>query len=467
MEDYGPMKKAAGTYFPLGLGYISTYVKQYGYDVHMFDPNVQDISLNDMIECVNREKPLLVGISFMTPQFYAAKNIVDAIKRSCPSVKILLGGAHPSVMPKETMNEIENADFLSIGEGERTTVELLDYLSENKGGLSEIRGLAWRDNKGCVVNTQREPIEDLDGLGFPDRGLIDQSLYRQQSFLSYSKNAKTIYTSRGCPGRCVFCASGFKLKRKVRMRSIKNIFDEIDMLVKDYKMDYLLIKDDTFTLSRSRIRMFCEELIKRKYNIKWHCMCRVDTLDEETLSLMKKAGLNDVLLGIESGNNEILKNIKKNISVEDVKKTVCVCDRLGIKTYGSFILGLPGDGYGTIEDTIRFACALPLTIAAFFILTPYPGTEVFVYHCRYEKGKTLDYRKFISSTGLHFVKEYDGMAGVRPEELPAMVSGALRRFYLRPGQMIRIIKALTPSMAMGICRAFFALIKRELYISRK
>ena len=461
------MRKTAGTYFPLGLGYISSFVKQYGYDVSFFDPNVQDITLEDIVDFVQREKPVLVGISFMTPQFYVAKKFADAIKDSTPDVHIVFGGAHPSVLPKKTLAEISSANFIVSGEGEQTTLELLDHLTKGKKSLAEIDGLAWRKEGEIVVNRPRELIENLDSLLYPDRDLISQSLYHAQSFLSYSLNAMTIYTSRGCPGRCVFCASGHKLRSRVRERSISNVISEIDYLCEKFSINYLLIKDDTFTLRPSRVEEFCEAISERHPTLKWHCMVRVNSVGKRLLAKMKSCGLNDVFLGIESGNNEILKKAKKGISVGKTREVVETCSRLGIRSYGAFILGLPGDTPETIEQTIRFSCSLPLTMAGFSILIPYPGTQVFEEYYRPSVEKPVDYHQFIASTGIHYVEGYTGLDGIDIKALPMLISQALKRFYLRPRQILRMLRFSTPSMLMGFINGFFALFSKEIYLRSK
>ena len=313
-EDYGPMRKAAGCYFPLGIGYISALVKQHGFRVRFIDPNVQDLTPAAVADVVRREDPLLVGVSFMTPQFFTARKIVDAIKLQSPQTPVVLGGAHPSVMPRRTLEEIPNADFVVYGEGEQTTRDLLETLSGGNGRLAEIEGLAWRRDEQVVVNPPRPPLEDLDQLPHLDRELIDQSLYHQQGFLSYSKHAAAIHTSRGCPGRCTFCASGYKLASQVREHSLDYVMKEIDGLRSRYGIDYLLIKDDTFTMKRSRIREFCRLIKTHHPGLKWHCMGRVNTINAELLATMKDAGLNDIFFGIESGNDAILKSCCKYIT---------------------------------------------------------------------------------------------------------------------------------------------------------
>ena len=466
-EDYGPMRKAAGRYFPLGIGYISAFVKRHVYRVRFIDPNVRNITAPEIADLVRHENPLLAGVSFMTPQFFTARGIVDAIKSQSPRTPVVLGGAHPSVMPGRTLEEIPSADFVVYGEGEQTTLELLEALSGGDGSFGRIAGLAWRTGEKVVVNSPRPPLEDLDQLPHLDRELADQSLYHQQGFLSYSKKAAAIHTSRGCPGRCTFCASGHKLASKVREHSLDYVMKEIDDLRRRYDIDYLLIKDDTFTMRRSRVREFCRLIKARHPDLKWHCMGRVNTINADILATMKDAGLNDIFYGIESGNDAILERCCKYITTEQTRRAVEATDRLGIRSYGAFILGLPGETRETIEQTIRFACSLPLTMAGFSILTPYPGTKVFEDNYAGADQEQIDYRSFIASTGMHVVEGYTGLDGLDVHELPKLVAAAQRRFYMRPRQVLRMVRAATPAMFAGYLKGSVALLSKELCLRRE
>jgi len=463
-DDYGPMRRAAGTYFPLGLGYIAAAVKAKGYDVLLLDPNVQDLTPEQMSRRVRQEQPDLVGISFMTPQFHSARRLCRAIKELAPTTPVALGGAHPSVMPSETLREIPEADFVALGEAEYTTVELLEALAGRAREFGHITGLAWRNQEGVKLNAPRPPIEDLDALPFPDRSLVDQSLYRAQSFLSYSPRTATIHTARGCPGRCVFCCSGYKLRSHVRERSIGNVMAEIDQLRERYDVRYLLIKDDTFTLRKPRVEAFCRALRERHPDLKWHCMGRANSVDERILATMRDAGLHDMFFGIESGNDDILKIAKKGVTTLRAREAVEACARLGIRTYGAFIIGLPGETPQTAEQTIEFACSLPLTMAGFSILIPYPGTRVFDEHYRRDGNGTVEYSEFIASTGVHVVEGYTGLAGLSLHELPGLVARAQRRFYLRPVQLWRMLQHANPSMVWGYGRGFVGLMAKERYL---
>ena len=177
-------------------------------------------------------------------------------------------------------------------------------------------------------------------------------------------------------------------------------------------MEYLLIKDDTFTLRRSRTEAFCEALRRRQPGLRWHCMGRVNTIDEPLLRTMRAAGLHDIFLGIESGNDAILKQCGKGITTAQARRAVEACAKLGIRTYGAFILGLPGETPATAEQTIAFACSLPLTMAGFSIMIPYPGTRAFEDHYCPRAGGAIAYEDFIASTGLHFAEGYTGLRGL-------------------------------------------------------
>jgi len=463
MHDYGEMRETAAQYIPLGLEYISAYVKKKGYSVRLFDPNFQRINLEDIAISVARETPLLVGISFMTPSYYYAKELCETIKKHSPNTPIVLGGVHPSALVRKTLQEIPTADYIIFGEGEETTLELLESIS-GKGAsnqLNEIRGLAWRNENSIIQNPARPLIKDLDALPFPDRTLIDRTLYRTRSFLSYSNKTGSIHTARGCPGRCIFCASGHKLKARLRYRSIANVMEEIDILVNEYDVEYLLIKDDTFTWKKSRVEEFCDELKTRHPSLKWHCMGRVDSVDYDLLKKMKEAGLNDIFFGIESGNKDVLKKSQKGITLEQARKAVEACAKLKISSYGGFIIGLPGDTRETIEQTIQFATSLPLTMAGFSIMIPYPGTKAYEDYYIAEQNGSVDYRKFMTGTHVDFVEGYTGLEGIAVSELPDIVSNANERFYFRLIQIIRIIRVASPHELLGYLRGVFAFIRKE------
>ena len=460
-EGYGSTRSAAGTQFPIGLGYIAAYVKAHGYTVRFFDPNVQPITTEDIARLVEEELPFLVGISFMTPWFFAAKELCRLIKNFSPRTPIVVGGIHPSVMPRQTIQDIPSVDFLIMGEGEETILELMNALSAREKNWRKIKGLVWRNNDEIIFNDLRKPIHDIDILPFPDFTIIDQSLYRLPSFFNHFERYAMIHTSRGCPGRCIFCCSGHRLRTPVRKRSISNVMREIDFLRKHYDIEYLLIRDDTFTLKESRTRAFCDALAYRHPNLKWNCMGRVNSVNYELLAYMKEAGLHDIYYGIESGNDDILHHSRKGITTGQSRRAVEDAARLGIAVVGAFIIGLPNETPKTVEETIRFACSLPLTMALFALLMPYPGTKIFEDYCEFDPDIPIDFSKFIHTTGISVIDEYKGLNGLPIDRLPDLVAEAQRRFYIRPGQVLRMLRHLNLSMLRGYGRGFIGFLSKE------
>lgn len=463
--DYGPTKMAAGVYFPLGLGYIAGNLRKNAHSVRILDPNVQGQTLQELARVVGQAGARLAGISFMTPQLPTVRSLCRAIRQENPRLRIVLGGAHPSVMPAQTLTEIPEADFAVAGEGEAPTLDLLRAVSTEGSDFSAIPGLVWRRSGIVVSNAPAPPLADLDALPLPARDLLDQRLYRPQSFLGYSSRVGAIHTSRGCPGRCTFCCSGHRLRAPVRERSIEGVLREIDHLVERYRIDYLLIKDDTFTMRKERVRQFCAALRPRHPRLKWHCMGRVNTVDEALLEEMAAAGLHDIFFGLESGNDQILRRAQKGITTKRARLAVEACDRIGISTYGAFIFGLPGETWTTARETMDFACSLPLTLAGFSVLIPYPGTRCFEQYYRSTPDAPIAYQDFIASTGIHYVREYCGLGeGLAVEDLPGLVSEAQRRFYLRPKQIRRLLRNVTLSKLHGYARGFAALAAKEHYL---
>jgi len=239
---------------------------------------------------------------------------------------------------------------------------------------------------------------------------------------------------------------------------------EIDVMRRQNDFDYLLIKDDTFTIRRSRVIEFCKAIKTRHPDLRWHCLANVNTVDKSLLAEMREAGLHDMLYGIESGNPQILINTMKGTTIKRAREAIEACDELGIRTYGSFIFGLPGETYQTIEETIEFACSLPLTLAGFCILIPYPGTKVYDDYLQHVKKEDINYKDFLSTTGIHTVKGYDGAVDIDLSKLPEYIALAQRRFYVRPQQILRMVRGATPSIIKGYCKGLMALIHKEIYL---
>jgi radical SAM superfamily enzyme YgiQ (UPF0313 family) len=327
-----------------------------------------------------------------------------------------------------------------IGEGEETLSELVKAFSCKRPDYSKILGLAYKDKKGKVYrNPDRPLIADLDSLPFPAWHLMPPSLYRVVPILSPNKGdlVAPVVTSRGCPYQCTFCASNITWRNRFRKRSPKNIVDEIELLVKKFGVKEVHLTDDNFTMIKNHAMAVCDEFIKRKINIFWQCPngVRIDSLDLPLLEKMKQAGCYSVGLGIESGSPKILKKVKKSLDLKLVEEKLRLLKKVGIRAYGFFILGLPGETRKTIRETIDFAKNNPFDRVWFNILTPYPGSEIFD---EYLKQQELTFETI--NWGLMDGNYASYKTSVPLAELEKFQKLALKEFYLRPKIIYDLIK---------------------------
>ena len=290
--------------------------------------------------------------------------------------QIILGGIHPTALIKKSIEEMKDVDIFVIGEGELTIKEIMDEVD-----IKKIKGVGYNDKGNIKVNPPREFIENLDEIPFPSRELLPNIKNYTLGFdWEGRKPAATVFSSRGCPYNCIYCASKVMWKGKVRFRSAENVLEEIDFLVDNYKIKEVLFYDDHFTLNKQRLQDICNGLIKRKYNLTWCCFSRVDSLDLETAQLMKKSGCHMISFGVESGSQIILDAMHKNVKVEDIIKAFKICKKVRINTKASFIFGGPKETYETISETRKLIKTILKDYVWFFMITPMPGTELYKFH---------------------------------------------------------------------------------------
>jgi len=429
-----PRYKSHMLHPPLGLGYIASVLKKEGHRVDLIDANL-GISINEIIERIKDIKPGLIGISVMTSVFEETKNIVKIIKKETDT-PIVLGGVHITALPKFSI-EKTGADFCVYGESELTIKELVFALDDRKS-LDEIKGLVYRKRNKIVINPPRELIEDLNSLPFPEWSLMDPKKYYIAPVLASAEDFPTapIMTTRGCPFQCTYCASNVTWRRRLRFRSPENIADEIEYLIDNFGVKYIHFSDDNFTFSKKHTVGVCNEILKRGIKIKWGCPngVRVDSLDDEILMLMRKAGCNMIGFGIESGSQEILNNINKRLDLSIVPRIIKNAKKYNITTFGFFILGLPGETKKTIKKTIDFAKKLELNRAWFFILAPLPGSKIFDEWSQDRELTDIPWNCLDTYTGIictPYITEGD---------LQKYQKIALREFYMRPLIILNLLK---------------------------
>ena len=418
---------------PLGLAYLSAVLEQEKKFVRVLDLCTVYMSDKEIIQFIRDNKINLIGITATTPVIFSAWRLAKVIRRFDKKIKIILGGSHTSVLPEESLKN-DFVDFVTIGEGEKTLSELISVL-ENDSDVNKVDGLAYKINGGIKFTQPRKLFENLDEIPFPARHLFPFP----QKYISpghYYKLFADILTSRGCPNSCTFCASKAVFGKSFRARSAENVLEEIIFLNKKYKIREFHISDDNFSVDRERAKKICKLIIENKLKIKWACSSglHVNTIDEELVEDMKRAGCYRVGVGIEAGNPAVLSTLGKNITLEQIEKAVNLFKKYKIITAGFLMFGNIGENEKTMNDTINFAKKLNLDYAQFSILTPFPGTSAYRYLKQNDYLLSEDWRDYRD-----FINPVFNTGEINKGLLLEMYSKAYRQFYFRPSYLFKRI----------------------------
>ncbi|MBI5375544.1 MAG: cobalamin B12-binding domain-containing protein [Candidatus Schekmanbacteria bacterium] len=412
---------------PTGLACIASYLEKHGISVRLVDSTFCPRGWEEVKDIIKKENPDFVGITSTTPEIINAQKVAKIVKENNPNAKVVLGGIHASALPEETVSN-EYIDIVAIGEGEETMLEI----TEGKR-LDEIRGICYKQNGKILKTPPRPLIEDLDSLPFPRYDKLPVERYGNM-FLGRSMG---IMSGRGCPFHCSYCSDYIVHGRRFRTLSVKNVVDQVENLRDTYNVSSISFWDDNFTVSPKRVYEISEEIIKRKLNIRWFCMSRVDTVSYELLKKMKESGCIMIGLGIESGDQKILDGVGKGITIEGVKRTVAWCNEIGISVVGYFLLGLPYDTEESMDKTLALSRGLNLDVAIFSLLIPFPGTDVWEMA---KEGKVL---KCLAKDWSEFKRYGDPiieLEHVSKEVLKKYQKKAIKGFYLRPKYFWHILK---------------------------
>ena len=358
---------------PLSLSYLGGVLAQEGIEVKILDFLVTHYHPKKLRRELEKYRPQLVGATCVTLNYPIARRILKVCKDFDSRIFTVIGGPHVTFAPEDTLLSSPWIDAIVIGEGERTLVELARAVTENKD-IHQVSGIAFADGGAIVKTSPRTLIEDLDQLPLPARELLPMARYRALG------TPCTVITSRGCPYKCIFCSGHRMFGPRVRFRSPGLVVDEIEKLQGDFGLDKINIVDDTFTLNQSHAQTVCEEMLRRNLKVEWSVFARVDRISEDLAQLMNRAGCEWVLFGVESADEGILKTIKKGTTPEDVRRGVKIAAEAGINVFNSFILGLPGESWGTAQKTLAFGDELYQKYGAkygFHMLSPLPGTEIY------------------------------------------------------------------------------------------
>ena len=440
VRPFVPHSKRLNVVPPIGLGYLSSALRKEGFDAEIVDCVAREYQANEFTKFIDEKKPSVIGFQTYSQDVNAVNQCIDIAKKLNPSTIIIVGGPHPSGVGKEIFKHLPKIDFAFCGESEKGLVSLASLIDKRKeisdDELVSVPGLLWK-SKDAIKSNDPIFVKELDEFDFPDWDFIDPRTYpgAPQGIIFKNLPVAPVIATRGCPCPCSFCAGHTVTGRLIRKRSVKNVIAEIELLNKKYGVKEIHIVDDNFSSDKNYVKEFCEALLEKDLGISWCCPngLRLDTLTEDMVILMKKAGCYYISLGIESGVDRILKAMRKNITVELITKKVNMIKGTGLDVNGFFIIGYPGETEADILETIKFAKRLPLTRTAFHIFLPLPNTEA--------------YRKLIESGDL---KEPDWNT-FAPESVPYVAQGftkpqleGLQRkaqweFYLRLKTMFSLL----------------------------
>jgi len=406
---------------PLGLAYLKAVLEKNGIRAKIVD---ETVGMPASPGAIDTE---WVGLTVFTPTAKNAYALADRMRAA--GKKVMLGGPHVSILPKEGL---QHADKVIVGEGEKSILEVFS-------------------SKKKII--QSPLIEDLDSLPFPDwHGLPLEKYAAPTRKHPYLK----VMSSRGCTWSCIYCFKGI-FGHAYRMRSAKNVVDEIEHLQKEYGTREISFTDDNLTHDRERAIDICREMLQRRIKVDWACPngVRVDKIDLPLLKLMKKAGCYQIGLGIESGNQGVLDKIGKGIKLEQVREAAEAAKKAGIETIGFFMIGLPFDTEETMQQTIDFAKSLPLSLVQFTVTVPYPGTPLF--SLVEKKGSFLidDWSEFGSYSG----KAYYEIGSLNKELVEKMYKKAYKEVYFRPGYALKRI-AKNPKLLLSGAKYFSKIFKK-------
>ncbi len=425
---------------PLGLAYLAASIKKEGHHVEIIDCTLRSFSFEQLDKKLLERNWGLVGIGIVTPMYLRAKETIGYIKQKVNS-KIVVGGPHVTIFPKETMEENPSIDYAIIGEGEITIVELISAIKNNQD-LHKIKGLALKEKSYVHIAEPRIFIKNIDEIEMPARELLNMKEYVPAPTYYKKLPSYVMLTSRGCPFRCVYCSKVFG--NTYRFNSIERIIKEMRVLIEKYGAKEIIFRDDTFTINKEHVKSLCNEIIRLGLNkkIKWTCMTRVNLVDKELLVLMAKAGCWSIHYGVESGSQRLLDLIQKDVTLKQVKDAFRWTREAGIEIKAFFMLGLPSETKEESLKTLEFTKESNPDWIQVTITVPYPGTKLYELAKNDGTLKSFKWENYQtwaawSDKDLVYVP-----AGRDPEDLKALQKRAMREFYFRSKFILNQIKNL-------------------------
>jgi len=429
-------KKADNVVMPLGLCQIASTIEKHDFEVQIIDGQIECSSWNDFIKKIKLVNPILIGLPVVSSRAKEIKDLAKRIKKETNCKFICVGGPHVTVNPDYLLES--SFDFGIRGDAEIPFSELAQLIKKNDlsfQNLKKINGLIFKHEDRLVID-KPFTLENLNILPFPKFDFVEDITIYHPCIVSYKRlPSVTIISSRGCSFSCSFCASGNK-NVKWRPYSAEYVFEQINFLIKKHDIRDVWFFDDLFTLSKVRVRKFCNLIKKRNINLTWGCLSRVDCVDEPLIRTMKDAGCWLIGYGLESGSQEILDIMRKQFKLEKSVQAVRLTNKLGLKVKAYFMMGYPGENLESIKKTMNFAFSLPIDYASFYPVNVLPGTELMETHKAF--GKVNSNAEGIVKYG----KEIFVPTKLSKEFLLEYQRKATLKFYTRPSYLFRQLASI-------------------------
>lgn len=457
---------------PVWGGMVATVVREKGYSVKMIDMETEDLGVDEITDKIIKENPLLVDIVVMgpnpsassTPLMPITRALLNSLKEKNPNIKTILTGIHPSALPERTLRE-EKTDFVGQGESFYTILGLLEVLKSGKHDY-KIKGLCYLEDAKFVSNGWGEIIKDPKELPAVAWDLIEMDKYRAHNWhcLTHLKERSpyaVIYTSLGCPYNCAYCniRTLYDGNPGIRFRRPEDIILEIDTLVKKYKVKNIKFLDELFAINEARVDSVCDPIIERGYDLNIWAYARINTVNEKMLQKMKKAGINVLCYGIESGSQKVRTGVDKlGFDQEQIKNVIKMTKDADINILGNFIFGLPDDDLESMAETFNLAKELNCEYINFYVAMAYPGSKL------YEDSVKV---------GVKLSDNWLGFAQLSPEALPLptkYLSGAevlrfrdraFKEYFSSPDYLKMIEEKFGPELVVHIKEMLKHEIKRK------
>lgn len=397
-ENRSPAVTRSGTfYYPLWLIYAAAVCEKDGFDIEFLDAPAFPLNEEQSIDVIRSKADgaRLFVMETSTPSLLSDLKFLERVKEMYPDVVFVMVGTHVSALPEETLSYSDKIDAVTRKEYDYIIRDIARCIRDEKDWKS-VNGITYRNQEEIRSNPDMPYIENLDEIPFASKFIKEHLNYKNYFFAGAYYPEIQLFTGRGCPARCNYCVYPQTMHgHSYRLRSAKNVIEEFEYIRENFPdVKHIVIEDDTFTALKKRVVEICNLMIERKIKLKWLCNARVN-LDYDTMVLMKKAGCRQIIPGVESGNQTILNNIHKGITLEQVRKYVKCAKKAGLLVHACYMVGNQGETEETMQNTLNLALELDTDGAQFYPLLPFPGTEAYTWAKEngYIKGGYSDYVK--------------------------------------------------------------------------